>query len=214
MKPIAGTILAALFVAVPACWAQKWELGGEGGVGFPSGLTVSNSVGNATAGFANGGAFGILLVQNLYPRISGEFCYNYQFSDLRISRSGESAAFKGNTQSIHYDILFHFRSSRERRLRPFFAVGGGMRDFRGVGAETSYQPLSNFALLTQTSQWTPVVTLGAGIKYAITRRLVFRAEVRDYFSRFPTQVIAPAPGARLSGWLNDLVPMAGITFGF
>ncbi len=214
MKSITGTFLVALSVVAPACWAQKWELGGEGGVGFPSSLTVSSPSGNATAGFAIGGAFGALLVQNLYPSISGELCYNYQFSDLRISSSGESATFKGNTQSFHYDILFHFRASHERRLRPFLAAGGGMRDFRGVGAQSPYQPLSNFALLTQTSQWTPVVTFGGGIKYNITRRVAFRAEVRDYFSQFPTQVIAPASGARLSGWLNDLVPMAGITFGF
>jgi hypothetical protein len=38
--------------------------------------------------------------------------------------------------------------------------------------------------------------------------------MRDYFSRFPTKVIAPAPGAHLAGWLNDFVPMAGITFVF
>lgn len=35
-----------------------------------------------------------------------------------------------------------------------------MRDFRGVGTESSYQALSNFALLTKTSQWTPVATFG------------------------------------------------------
>jgi hypothetical protein len=41
-----------------------------------------------------------------------------------------------------------------------------------------------------------------------------RVEVRDYFSSFPTKVIAPAPGAHLSGWLNDIVPMVSITFLF
>ncbi len=89
-----------------------------------------------------------------------------------------------------------------------------MRDFRGVGTESSYQALSNFALLTKTSQWTPVATFGGGVKYAISHRVLLRVEIRDYFSRFPTQVIAPAPGAHLSGWLNDLVPMAGITYVF
>jgi hypothetical protein len=79
-----------------------------------------------------------------------------------------------------------------------------MRDFRGVGTESSYQALSSFALLTKTSQWTPVAAFGGGLKFAITPRVLLRVEVRDYFSRFPTQVIAPAPGAHLSGWLNDL----------
>ena len=89
-----------------------------------------------------------------------------------------------------------------------------MRDFRGVGTETPYQPLSSYALLTKTSQWLPLVTFGAGVKFAISPRIQFRVELQDYFSRFPTQVIAPAPDAHLSGWLHDLVPMAGLTFLF
>lgn len=36
----------------------------------------------------------------------------------------------------------------------------------------------------------------------------------DDFSQFPTKVIAPAPGAHLSGWLHDLVRMVGVTFVF
>jgi len=107
-----------------------------------------------------------------------------------------SASFKGQTHSIHYDILVNVRS-REARFRPFILAGGGMRDFRGVGTESPYQPLSSFALLTKTSQWMPVVTFGGGIKYAMSPRVLLRIEVRDYFSRFPTQVIAPAPEARL-----------------
>jgi hypothetical protein len=59
-----------------------------------------------------------------------------------------------------------------------------------------------------------MVTFGGGIKYAIAPRIILRIEVKDYFSRFPTKVIAPAPGASISGWLHDLVPMAGLTFVF
>jgi hypothetical protein len=148
MKSISGTILAALFVVLPACWSQKWEVGGEGGAGFPSSLTVSSSDGSATAGFAPGAAFGALLVQNLYSSISGELRYTYQFSDLQVSQSGVSTTFKGNTQSVDYDVLFHFRSGRERRLRPFLAAGAGMRDFRGVGASGS--PLLTSAAVSST----------------------------------------------------------------
>ena len=100
------------------------------------------------------------------------------------------------------------------RLQPFAAAGGGLRVFRGVGAESAYQPLSTFALLTKTSQWVPMATFGGGIKYAIRPRVLLRIEVRDYFSRFPTRVIAPAPGSHLAGWLHDVVPMVGITFVF
>ncbi|HLM97640.1 MAG TPA: hypothetical protein VK335_00055 [Bryobacteraceae bacterium] len=213
MKIISSLLFAALLIATPACLAQNWEVGGMAGGGFTNGVTVSTAQGNATAGFAHGLTTGVLLGQTLYSRVSGELRYSVDFSDLRISDSATSATFKGQTHSIHYDILLSARS-REARVRPFVLAGGGMRDFRGVGTEAPYQPLSSFALLTKTSQWVPVVTFGGGIKYAISPRVLLRFEVRDYFSRFPTQVIAPAPDAHLSGWLNDLVAMAGLSFVF
>ena len=37
-----------------------------------------------------------------------------------------------------------------------------------------------------------------------------RLEIRDYITPFPKQVVAPAPGAKLKGWLHDFVPMVGI----
>jgi hypothetical protein len=213
MNVIARYTITALVVLAPACFAQTWEAGGVAGGGFTNNLDIASAIGSATTGLANGLAFGAVLGHNLYPRISGELRYTYRFSDLRLSNAGQSATFKGLTHSVHYDILVHSRR-RDTRMQPFAAAGGGMRLFRGVGAESSYQPLSSFALLTQTQQWVPLVTFGGGIKYAVSPRIILRIEVRDYFSRFPTKVIAPAPGASVSGWLNDLVPMAGITFVF
>jgi hypothetical protein len=213
MNVISRYTITALVVLVPVCFAQTWEAGGVAGGGFTNNLEVSNSIGSATTGLSNGFAFGAVVGHNLYPRISGELRYTYRFSDLRLSNGGQAATFKGLTHSVHYDILVHSRR-RDARMQPFAAAGGGMRLFRGVGAESSYQPLSNFALLTQTQQWVPLVTFGGGIKYAVSPRILLRIEVRDYFSRFPTKVIAPAPGASVSGWLHDLVPMAGLTFVF
>jgi hypothetical protein len=213
MKVLRKLIFTALVVLAPACFAQKWEVGGVTGGGFSSGLNVSNAIDTATTGLANGLAFGAVLGQNLYPRISGELRYTYSLGDLQLSGSGQSASFKGTTQSMHYDILVHSRATHSR-VQPFAAAGGGMRIFSGVGTETPYQPLSSLALLTKTQQWMPLVTFGGGIKCAIAPRVLLRLEVQDYLTRFPTNVIAPAPGAHLSGWLHDFVPMAGITFVF
>jgi len=213
MKAICISVFTALVIIAPACFAQKWEVGGIAGGGFSSGLTVSNDLAAASTGLANGLGFGAVLGQNLYPRISGELGYTYHFSDLQISGSGQSASFSGVTHSMYYDIQVHGRATRSR-WQPFAAAGGGVRVFRGVGTETPYQPLSSFALLTKTQQWMPMVTFGGGVKCAIAPRVRLRFEIRDYLTRFPTQVIAPAPGAHLSGWLHDFVPMAGITFVF
>lgn len=212
-KIIRNTFFGAVLIALPAVLAQNWEVGGMAGGGFTSGLTASTGLASATTSFANGPVAGAILGQTLSSRVSGELRYTIDFSSLRIADGDQSATFKGQTHSIDYDILVSVRP-RGARLRPFIMAGGGMRDFRGVGTESPYQPLSNFALLTKTSQWEPAVTFGGGIKYAISSRVLLRVEVQDYFSRFPNQVIAPAPGAHLSGWLHDLVPMAGLTFIF
>jgi hypothetical protein len=213
MKVICSSIFTALVVIAPACFAQKWEVGGVTGGGFSNGLTVSNSLGTASAGLGNGLALGAVLGQNLYPQISGELRYTYTFSDLQVSGAGQSASFSGVTHSMHYDILVHRRSERSR-WQPFAAAGGGVRIFGGVGTESPYQPLSSFALLTKTQQCMLMGALGGGIKVAIAPRVLLRFEVQDYLTRFPTKVIAPAPGAHLSGWLNDWIPTAGISFIF
>jgi hypothetical protein len=60
----------------------------------------------------------------------------------------------------------------------------------------------------------PLVSVGAGVKVSMGKRLLLRVEFRDYMSPFPTQVIAPSPGAKLGGWMHDLLPQAGVSYSF
>ena len=71
-------------------------------------------------------------------------------------------------------------------------------------------PSWQYALLTKARQAQPVVSLGGGVKVKLPRNLVLRVEVRDYASPFPVEVISPAAGAKISGWLHDIVPLVGI----
>ena len=41
-----------------------------------------------------------------------------------------------------------------------------------------------------------------------------RVEVHDFLTPFPKQVIAPNQGAKVGGWLQDFVPMVGISYLF
>jgi hypothetical protein len=198
---------------IPAGMAQRWEVGGITGGGINNSLTVSSFAGSASAGFSPGVSAGAFLGQNLYRNLSGELRYDFQVTGLKVSSGGSDATFNGQTHTLHYDVLWHL-PTRRARLRPFVAGGAGIRAFRGTGEETAYQPLADFALLTRTEQYKLMVCGGGGLKYAITPRLTMRAEVLDYASPFPSKVIAPGPGARLGGWLNDVVPMVGLSFVF
>src|SRR5438034_1181486 len=84
-------------------------------------------------------------------------------------------------------------------------AGVGVRLFRGTGKEQAYQPLSNFAYLTRTQDLRPLITAGGGVKYRLGEHLFFRAEVRDFLTPFPNKVITPAPGAKVSGWIQNFV---------
>ena len=99
-------------------------------------------------------------------------------------------------------------------MRPFVAGGGGIKFFRGTGKERAYQPLSNLALLTKTQEVKGLISVGGGVKAVVSDHVLLRVEFRDYITPFPKEVITPSPGAKISGWLHDLVPMVGITFRF
>jgi len=89
-----------------------------------------------------------------------------------------------------------------------------MKLYTGTGHEVTYQPLETIALLTKTQQIKPMISVGGGIKMILAPRLVLRAEVRDYITTFPNKIIVPIPGTKASGWLNDFVPMVGISYIF
>jgi hypothetical protein len=207
------TIWLGILGLSAACRAQNWEVGGVAGAGFARSVTVSTSAGSASAGFGRGLALGAYLGHNPHKRIGGEIRYLYRAGGPRLTGAGSQASFKGDAHLVTYEVLVHARSKRSH-LRPFLAFGAGARMTRGTGLETAYQPLWGYALLTKARQIQPVAGLGAGIKIRLSSRLLVRADVHDYISPFPTQVIAPAAGARLGGWLHDLVPTIGVAAAF
>ena len=193
-------------------WAQQWEFGGSAGAGFLSNVGVSSALGSATAGFKTGPAFGAFVGQNLNTHFSCELHYGFMLNSLHLVSNGSEATFSGQAHLLHYDFVYH---THRRGKREFFvAAGGGMKVFVGTGAEQAYQPLSQFGYLSKTHALKPMVTVGAGMRYAIGDNLYLRTEIRDYITGFPTSVIAPAPGTSYGSILNDFVPSVGISLLF
>ena len=213
MRFMARCVLTAYFLFATAAVAQDWELGVSGGLGFSRNPTVTNASGSGKAGFKYGLAAGAVAGNDMYERLSGEMHYLYRVSNLKVTGGGEQADFSGEAHLVHYDLLYHF-ADRDARVRPFLAGGGGIKVYRGTGGERAYQPANKFALLTRTQELKPLVSAGGGVKVALTESLHLRLEIRDYITPFPKEVVAPAPGARIKGWLHDFVPMAGIAVKF
>jgi hypothetical protein len=197
----------------PAAFAQKWEVGAAGGGSFYTSQTVTNPAGNASVGLAPGFALSAWLANNNNNVIGGELRYDYEHSGLKLSSNGTNVNFAGQTNAIHYDFLMHFAPS-ESHVRPFIAGGAGVKVYSGTGKEQEFQPLSNIALLTKTSQWQPLVSVGGGVKFSFTRATILRLEAHDYLTPFPKNVIAPAQGSKVGGWLSDFVLEAGLSLAF
>jgi len=207
------SVVMLLLLAATVAVAQEYELGVSGGLGYSRNATVTNASGSGKAGFKSGLAAGAVAGNDLYERLSGELHYLYRVSNLKVTGGGQQADFSGEAHLIHYDLLYH-AADRDARVRPFLAGGGGIKVYRGTGGEHASQPASTFALLTRTQELKPLVSAGGGVKVALSESLHLRLEIRDYITPFPKEVVAPAPGARIKGWLHDFVPTVGISVKF
>jgi hypothetical protein len=205
-------ILAVVVFAVPAL-AQKYEFGLQGGASLYQSKQIANSRGSVDAGFSPGWTAGVTLGHNMYDHVGGELRYSYLANKAKLKSEGEEAKFSTQTHAVHYDLLLH-SSGINSKVRPYVAVGAGMKNYRGTGAEQAFQPLSNIAILTKTSEVQGLLSFGGGVKVRMNKTMLFRLDVHDYITPFPKKVITPGVGSSVSGWLNNIVTTAGLTFTF
>lgn len=205
------TLVVSVAVLAPAMFAQRWEVGGGGGGGFYTSEAVTAPGGSASAKIDSNVAASAWLGNSRADKWGGELRADFQLGSLAVNQGGTSATFGARSYAFHYDVLWH-ATRLGSKIRPFVAVGAGVKIYQGTGSPVAYQPLSNFALLTQAQDLTPLVSAGAGVKMQLSSHLQLRAELHDYLTTFPKQVIAPAQGAKLGGWLQDFVPMVGVSY--
>lgn len=205
-----GLILATVLIAGIPAFAQRWEFGAGAAGTFYTGKDVTVGSLKANTGFKSGWGASAWLGNDMHSFISGEIRYLYQKNDMKLESGGTQYSFGARSQTITYDFLFH-GTPRGSKVRPFLAVGAGFRGYQGTGTEVAVQPLNSFAFLTKTSEWTPVVSVGGGIKFMPSKRVAFRAEVRDYLGPVPNKVIAAAPGAKIDGWFHNIVALFGVS---
>ena len=206
-------ILVVLTFAI-ACFAQTWEVGAAAGGGIYKNVTATGPGGDATAGFKPGLAAGVVIGQDLYEHVGGEVRYTFRMNDLKASSGGQEVTFGGRSHAIHYDFLI-FGTPRGAKVRPFLAVGGGVKVYEGTGKEDPFQPLSDIVILTNTHETKGMGSVGGGVKFAVGSRTIFRIDFRDYITPFPKTVIAPVPPpGKIGSIAHDFVAMIGISVRF
>lgn len=209
MRILLFSLTAALTI-MPG-FAQKYEFGIAGGGSFYQSKSLTGSRGSADAGFDPGFAFSANIGNNMYERIGGELRYTFLKNDLKLSSGGTNVTFGSQAHAIHYDLLLH-TSPMESKVRPYVAVGAGIKYFRGTGSEVLAQPLGNIALLTKANEVKGLVSVGGGVKVRVASRVLLRLDVHDYLTPFPDKVITPAAGVSApGGWFNNIVFTLGVT---
>jgi hypothetical protein len=191
-------------------WAQHWEVGGSAGYGLYRDVSVNNGSLSGKTGFQSGIAFGGVFGNQTTRLIGGEARYTYRSNDMHVSSGSTKATAGAQSHAIHYDVLVHAASS-DAAVRPFAAIGGGVKYFRGTGNEAPFQPLSNLVALTRTSEAQPLISAGGGVKFRISPRALVRVDFRDYMTPFPSSLLALPANSRASGWMHDFVVMVGIS---
>lgn len=213
MKRIGILAAAAALALAPAANAQKWEFGGGVGGSFYPSNTVTNGSATASVDVQTTIAGSVWLANSISDHWGGEVRLDYSRGDLQLSSGGTQATFSSEAYAIHYDFQYHF-TPPSSRVRPFVAAGAGIKYYRGIGKQVEFQPLSQFALLTQTTELKPMLSVGGGVKFKITDHVGLRLEVHDYLTTIPQNIIAPNVGSKISGWMQNIVPMAGISYLF
>jgi hypothetical protein len=213
MKKTSMLVVCFAMAAAPLVIAQKWEFGGGVGGGFYTSQDISGSAGSAAAKLGMGLSGGAWLTNNGNGHWGGEVRYDYQRSPLELNGSGQSASFNAISHAFHYDVLW-YTNTNGNRIRPFVSAGAGVKMYQGNGKEVAFQPLSNVAILSKEQDLTPVASLGAGVKVQLASRVSLRFELHDYLTPFPKKTIVPNSGEKVGGWgwLNDFVPMVGISY--
>jgi hypothetical protein len=206
--------LAVGLIFAGVCLGQTtYEFGGDVGYGIYRGGTVYSPSGDAGAGILNRFAAGAVFGEDLYNYISGEIRYLYQDGHPYLDYKGVRTDIQGQSQTVTYDTLFHFKP-RGSRWRPFLAAGAGAKAYLIAGPAPFPQPIPNIATLNNTDQWKFVVSLGGGVKYQVQTHVLLRLDFRDYITTFPSAAITPGPHNTARGVFEQFTPLFGVSYLF
>ncbi|MBI4903279.1 MAG: outer membrane beta-barrel protein [Acidobacteria bacterium] len=203
-------VLASVSVTA---FAQKWEIGAVGGGSFYTKTDVTLGSNSVEAKFAPSFAVGFVLGNEIGRYLGGDIRYTFMRNDAQLSGNSSTVNFGAQSHTIQYDFLLHFAPPGQK-TRPYISFGAGVRHYQGTGNEVLSQPLSNYAILTKTTDTTPMASVGFGVKFRVSPKSNIRIEFKDYITPAPSKVIAPNRGASLSGWFHNFVPLLGVSYVF
>lgn len=201
-----------LIVSAIGCFAQDWEIGGGAGYGWPLNASVTGGANPVQAGYAPRAAFSVVLAENTYNYLGGEFQYLFRTGGTQLESNGIREASPGYSNILVYNLMIHMRR-REAKFRPFIGAGSGIRIYTN-SAPLFSQPLASTALLRRGTQVEPAISLDGGAKFMFPHHVQLRLDLRVFTTPAPNDLIRAVGTSRVKGWIYELMPMAGVAYIF
>jgi hypothetical protein len=201
--------------ALTVCSAaeHQWEFGGELGLGTSHDPNISGPNASVQSGFRTKATASVVWAENPFQYLGGEFRYMFRWGGPKLAANGTQVSMDGYANVITYDLLIHL-TSKESRVRPYFAGGAGIKIYTATGQRSPGQPLSDVALLIPGTQIEPAISAGGGLKYFLRPGLQLRVDFRTHMTPLPNDLIRPVGKSVIHGWSYDFVPMIGVSYAF
>lgn len=200
-------------MALPAFAQGRYEIGALGLVTSYKKVDVVGPDRSGKVGGTWGPAGGFVLGQSMGDHWGGELRYVFFQNDIELESGSESTEFDAQSHAVHYDVLYYI-TDHERTVRPFLAAGIGVMHYRGTGNEQAFQPMSDLALLTHTTQTVLAGDLGFGVKIRLGGSALLRLEFRDYITKTPDKIIANSIDSEVDDLMHHWAPLVGISWTF
>jgi opacity protein-like surface antigen len=196
-----GSILL-LLLATLAAMAQenRSEISLQG-----TGFFTQSSSGNGTAYSTTGtGGFLGTYRYHLNHWISAEGAYGYDLNSQKYLLSSSAFRIRSGIHQVTGSLVFNLPSRASSKLNPYFLAGGGALMFEPTG--------NQFNTLTGAQgQAKGVFVYGAGVNYAIRKRLSLRVEYRGLVYGTPDFGFGALSTNSIT---HTAVPSVGLTYRF
>jgi hypothetical protein len=149
----------------------------------------------------------------MYKYIGGELRYTFRNGPPEVMSHSMIVTGRGYTHVVTYDLLVYAKS-KESKIRPFWAGGAGIKVYTGIQRPNPSHPLADVAVLSQTNQVEPAISVGGGRSWKFSRRAQFLLDFRTLMSPLPNEVFRRTGVSRINGWLFDFVPLVEISYVF
>src|ERR1051326_8131211 len=105
-------LLLIFGLAVATCRASEdpWEFGAEIGIGTSHDPSVTSPGASAQSGFHTKATASVVLAENPFQYIGGEFRYMFRWGGPKLTSNGTQVTMDGYANVITYDFLVHLTS--------------------------------------------------------------------------------------------------------